>query len=100
MKTTIRTWLFVAGGVFVLVFLLLPNHPKFLNLFGWIGLLSGYFLWLTQSYSRKANLYTRGGPLIYEKQPRLYKWVYLLMLLVGIFAVLVLLVINLMPGER
>jgi hypothetical protein len=100
MKTTIRTWLFVAGGAFVLLFLALPNHPEFLNLLGWIGLLSGYFLWLTQSYKRKATLYTRGGALTYEKQPALYKCVYLLMLLVGIFAVLVLFVINLMPGER
>jgi hypothetical protein len=48
MNTTIRTWLLVIGCAFVLLFLLLPHPPKFFNLLGWIGLLSAYFLWLSQ----------------------------------------------------
>ncbi len=82
---------------FCLLFLLLPHPPKFSNLLGWIGLLSAYFLWLSQSDKRKAPLYTRGGRLLYESQPRLYKSVYLLTALVGLFAAFVLFVLNLLP---
>ena len=90
-KMTIRTWLSVAGGVCLSLFLYLPNHPKSLNLMGWIGLLSGYFLWLKNSYKRKETLYMRGGAVIYRKHPALYKFIYLLGLLVGIFVVFILL---------
>jgi hypothetical protein len=81
-------------------FPLLPNPPKAFHLLGWIGLLSGYFLWLSQSYKKKAILHTRGGPLIYEKQPRLCVAVYFLMLLLGIFMIVVLLLTNLTLGQR
>jgi hypothetical protein len=40
---------------------------------------------------------TGGGVLDYAKQPTLYKSVYLLLLLVGIFTVLAILVINVVP---
>ena len=100
MMATLRTSLWVTGAALILLFLFLPNPPKAFHLLGWIGLLSGYFLWLTQSYKRKAILYTRGGPLIYERQPRLYFTVYVLMLLLGIFIVVVLLLTNLTFGQR
>ena len=100
MKATIRILLLVTGAALTLLFLLLPNPPKAFHLLGWIGLLSGYFLWLSQSYKKKAILHTRGGPLIYEKQPRLYVALYILMLLLGIFMIVVLLLTNLTLGQR
>jgi hypothetical protein len=49
---------------------------------------------LTDSYRRKAALYTRGSLVSYEQNPRLYESVYLLMSLVGLFMVFVFLVVN------
>jgi hypothetical protein len=71
---------------FVLLFLLLPHPPEFFSLLGWIGLLSACSLWLSRSYKRKAPLSTRGGRLLYESQPRLYRSGYLRMALVRLFA--------------
>jgi hypothetical protein len=76
----------VIGCAFVLLFLLLPHPPEFFNLLGWIGPLSACSLWLSQSYKRKTPLYTRGGRLLYESQPRLYRSGHLLMALLRLFA--------------
>jgi hypothetical protein len=96
MKTTSHVSLCLAAiGSFLLsLFLVLPNPSRSLHLLGWTGLLFAFVLWLTDSYRGKAALYTRGGLVRYKQNPRLYKSVYLLMLLAGLFAVFVFLVVN------
>jgi hypothetical protein len=87
---------FFLGGVACLAAFLLQTHPpKVLYGLGWLGLLFAYFLWLIQTYKSRAPLTTRGGPLRFDQQPRLYKWVFLFWLAIGLFMALVALVISL-----
>jgi hypothetical protein len=91
---TIRTLLFALGCILLVLFLLLPNAPRVFHLFGWAGLLSAYFLWLGMTYTEKSPLFTRGGLLLYEKQPKLYTTIHVVLVLVGLFMLLVFVAVN------
>jgi len=87
---------FFLGGVACLAaFLLLAHPPKVLYGLGWLGLLFAYFLWLKQAYKSRAPLTTRAGPLRFDQQPRLYKWVLLFWLAIGVFVAFVVLAVSL-----
>jgi hypothetical protein len=92
----IRTLFFALGCVFLMLFLLLPNAPHFLHLFGWAALLVAYFLWVGLSYAKKSPLFTRGGLVLYEKEPRLYTTLHVVLALVGLFILLVFVTVNFM----
>ncbi len=83
-------WPFIGAILCFVLYGLLHNHPKYLFLIGWTMLAVAYFLVLRRSYGKKTPLYTRGGSLRYEQQPRLYKAVYLFLFLIGVFMVVVL----------
>ena len=91
----IRLAFFIAGVACLAAFLLLPHPPKVLYGLGWFGLLFAYFLWLIQTYKRRASLTTRAGPLRFDRQPRLYKWMLLFWLAMGLFMAFVALVVGL-----
>jgi hypothetical protein len=86
-RLTSAIWPSVGAILCFVLSALLPSHPKYLFLIGWTMLAVAYFLVLRRSYEKKTPLFTRGGSLRYEQQPRLYKAVYLFLFLVGVFIV-------------
>ena len=92
----LRNLLFALGCVLLLLFLLLPNAPHHFHVVGWAALLSAYFLWIGLSYVKKSPLFTRRGLLLYEKQPKFYTMVHVILVLVGLFIVLVFATVNFM----
>jgi hypothetical protein len=85
---------FLAGVACLAAFLLLPHPWKVLYPLGWFGLLFAYFLWLKQTHEKKTPLITRGGLLKFDQQPRLYKWVLLILVAIGIFVAFIALIIS------
>jgi hypothetical protein len=90
LRLTSAIWPFIGAILCFGLCGLLPNHPKYLFLIGWTLLAVAYLVVLRRSYERKTPLYTRGGSLRYEQQPRLYKAVYLFLFLVGVFMIVTL----------
>jgi hypothetical protein len=90
-----RLVFFLAGVACLSAFLLLSHPPKVLYAPGWFGLLFAYFLWLIQTYKRRARLTMCGGLLRFDQQPRLYRWVLLFWLAMGILVAFVVLLISL-----
>src|SRR5215467_78945 len=95
MPWTVTLAFFLTGIAALAGFLLLPHAPKVLYAIGWSGLLGAYFIWLKHTYERKTALWTRGGPVRFDQEPRLYKRLLLLWLTIGIFAAFVVFVTSL-----
>jgi hypothetical protein len=69
---------------------LVPAHPKFLILVGWLTWLSAYLGVLVRRYARAAPLPGLLGWVEKDKRPVLYKSIYLYMAFADIFTVTVL----------
>lgn len=93
MKLTITAWLVLGSVFFFILLALLPNHPKYMALLGWTMLAPVYFIVLNRSYEKKTPMFTRGGWLRYEQQPRLYNAIYLFLSFVGVFIVVTLILL-------
>jgi hypothetical protein len=62
-------------------------------LLGWTMLAPVYFIVLNRSYEKNTPVFTRGGWLRYEQQPRLYNAMYLFLSFVGVFIVVALILL-------
>jgi hypothetical protein len=86
-KLSITSWLVLGSVFFFILLALLPNHPKCMALLGWTMLAPVCFIVLNRSYQKKTPMFTRGGWLRHEKQPRPYSAMYLSLSFVGVFVV-------------
>jgi Ca2+/Na+ antiporter len=87
-------WAFIAAVICFGIFFILPSHPKYISLLGWMLFSYAYIFVLIQNYRKKAFILAIGRRVEYEKQPTLYKSIYAILLFAGIFAVVVLVLIN------
>jgi Ca2+/Na+ antiporter len=87
-------WLFAGGIISFVVFFLLPRHPNFLSLSGWILFGCAYFLVLLENYKKGTPVPALGHWIDKKNQSRLYGCIYLLMCFFGIFALFVLLLLH------
>ena len=94
---SVRLWLFLLGSFVFFCYFLVPAHPKFLILIGWLTWLSAYLGVLVKCYKRAAPLPTLVGWVEKDKRHVLYNSMYLFMALVGIFTVLVSVLITFFP---
>ena len=95
MKSSITLGLFICGFVFFAVFFAVVSHPKYLALSGWTAWAFGYFSVLARNFKEKAPIPTRGGTVRFDDRPRLYKLIYGSLFFVGVFALLILILVNL-----
>ena len=90
-----RLTFFLAGVACLAAFLLLRHPSKVLYALGWFGMLTAYFLWLKQTYEKKATLCTRGVRVRFDQEPRLYRRLLLFWLAIGLFVTFIVLAISL-----
>ncbi|MCK9684360.1 hypothetical protein [Scleromatobacter humisilvae] len=69
-----------------------PHRGRF-ALAGGLAWELAYFAILAQNFSERAPLQTRGGPVTWEKSPRIYVVNFIVLGLLGLFALVVLLAI-------
>jgi hypothetical protein len=79
----------IAGLASFSCFFLFPGRPKWPVLLGWLMCLSAYIGMLSMFYKRKARVPMLMRWVEHEKQPVLYKLVYLYFLLAGVFVAVV-----------
>ena len=93
----ILVWLFIIGLVSFSSFFSLPNHPKSLILLGWPAWFSAYLGVLVKCYRRAVPLPMLMHRVEKDKQPVLYKLIYVCLAFIGVIAVVVTLLIAFVP---
>jgi hypothetical protein len=94
MKISVPLGLFITGAACFSMLFLFPHVGRRLVVLGGVMWASAYFWVLADNFRRRAPLWTRGGMLKYEEKPRTYRFVYSLMLFLGVFFLLVLIALN------
>jgi len=96
MKSSIAALFFGLGILCFICWLLFPEHSKYFDLCGWMLLVFAYLAVLRQNYKMKAPVPTRGGWVEYAKKPGVYRAIYLLLFIIGVWVLLTLLVFTIL----
>jgi uncharacterized protein RhaS with RHS repeats len=87
MKTSIPLVLFLVGVLSFLLVFVLPHEGRPLVVLGGVTWVAAYFCVLADNYKRRAPVHTRGGLLRYEEKPSTYRFVYGLLVFLGVLSV-------------
>ena len=85
----------LAGLALLVVAVVREHHRGRYGLAGGFSWVLAWFVILAQNFSERAPMQTRGGPVTWEKSPRMYVLNFVLLGLVGLFALVVVLALAL-----